>query len=89
MYSLQKNSYTPDIAPLKQSTRDYFSDFRDQALSILCLAGLAGLPQITLPISELDSAPLGLSIIGSPGQDEFLLQVARKIIRELNISPLR
>ena len=74
---------TPDIAPLKESSRDYFAAFRDQALSILCPAGLARLPQINLPVTEINGAPLGLSLIGPSGQDEFLLQLAQIVSDQL------
>ena len=76
---------TPDIAPLKESSRDDFAAFRDQALSILCPAGLARLPQITLPVMEFNGAPLGLSLVGPPGQDEYLLQTALSVAEKLKI----
>jgi amidase len=76
---------TPDIAPLKVSSRDDFATFRDQALSILCPAGLARLPQITLPVMEFNGAPLGLSLVGPPGQDEYLLQTALSVAKKLKI----
>ncbi len=76
---------TPDIAPLKESSREYFAAFRDQALSILCPAGLARLPQISLPVMEFNGAPLGLSLVGAHGQDEFLLHVAATIAEDLKI----
>jgi amidase len=77
---------TPDIAPLKKSTPSFFAEFRNQALSILCIAGLARLPQITLPVMLHAGAPLGLSIIGRHGRDEFLLRVARMLATGLNIA---
>ena len=77
---------TPDIAPLKESSRDYFAAFRDQALSILCPAGLARLPQISIPVMAFNGAPLGLSLIGPPGQDEFLLHVAITVADDLKLA---
>jgi amidase len=77
---------TPDIAPLKESSREDFAAFRDQALSILCPAGLARLPQITLPVTEFNGAPLGLSLVGPPGQDEYLLKTAKSVADHLKIS---
>ncbi|MDP1908234.1 MAG: amidase family protein [Hyphomicrobium sp.] len=40
------------------------------------MAGLAGLPAITLPIAMFDGCPLGLSVIAGPGEDEALLAFA-------------
>ncbi len=54
--------------------------FYSQALALGAIAGLAGLPQLTLPITTLDGLPsglpLGLSLIGPPGSDEALLDLA-------------
>ena len=38
--------------------------------------GLAGLPQVSLPVAQIDGLPLGLSIVGSRGADTMLLEVA-------------
>jgi amidase len=37
------------------------------------MAGLAGLPQVTLPLGRLDGCPLGLSLIAPRGCDCGLL----------------
>ena len=50
--------------------------FRAGALALLCPAGLAGLPQVTLPVGRMDSCPIGLSLIGARGEDEVLLDLA-------------
>lgn len=75
----------PDIAPLIESSKEFFAAFRDQALSILCPAGLARLPQISLPVTELQGAPLGLSLIGPRNQDERILNVAVDVAERLKI----
>ncbi|CJG66542.1 Glutamyl-tRNA(Gln) amidotransferase subunit A [Streptococcus pneumoniae] len=38
-----------------------------------CIAGLSGLPQVTIPAGELDGLPIGLSFIAGYNQDEKLL----------------
>ncbi|MEQ8194808.1 MAG: amidase [Rhodospirillales bacterium] len=76
---------TPDIAPLKTSSPSFFAAFRNQALSILCIAGLARLPQITLPITVHGGAPLGLSVIGPRDGDAFLLRIASRLAGALGI----
>jgi amidase len=51
-------------------------EFRHQAMCLLCISGLAGLPQLSLPVAQLDGLPLGLSIVGRRGADTMLLGIA-------------
>ncbi|MEC8793599.1 MAG: amidase family protein, partial [Pseudomonadota bacterium] len=53
--------------------------FRTAALELLCPAGLAGLPQVSLPAGTVDGAPVGLSLIGPPGGDGQLLAMAEAL----------
>jgi amidase len=53
-----------------------FSEFRAQTLGFTCLAGHAGLPQVSLPAAMAAGCPVGLSFIGWPGSDETLLDLA-------------
>ncbi|MEJ8573895.1 amidase [Microbaculum marinum] len=69
----------PAIAPLAATPVAELEIFRDRALSILCIAGIAGLPQVTIPLASLDGAPLGLSIIGPAGSDRALVDLAGRI----------
>ena len=69
----------PDIAPLRDTPSAQLDDFRARAMSLLCIAGLAGLPQINLPLATLNGCPLGLSILGARGSDARLLALARRI----------
>ena len=48
--------------------------YRHQAMHLLCIAGLGGLPQISLPMAELDGLPLGVSLNGPRGADLQLLE---------------
>lgn len=66
----------PCIAPLRGAPLAEMNAFRRRALALLCAAGLAGLPQISLPGGTLDGCPLGLGLIGPRGADERLLALA-------------
>jgi len=67
---------SPRIAPPKNTPADEIEvRYRNQAICLLCIAGLGGLPQISLPVAELDGMPLGLSIVGPRGGDAALLAV--------------
>lgn len=70
---------SPRIAPRKSTPTDEIEvRYRNQAICLLCIAGLGGLPQISLPVAELDGMPLGLSIVGPRGCDLALLALAQK-----------
>ena len=70
----------PGAAPLRHSPSDDVEvAFRARAISLLCIAGLGGLPQLTLPLGTLDGCPLGLSILGARGTDNALLALAASL----------
>jgi amidase len=56
-----------------------FSEFRSETLAATCLAGHAGLPQISLPAGTAAGCPVGLSFIGWKGGDEALLEIAVRL----------
>jgi amidase len=68
---------SPRIAPLRNSeTTTVEVAFRHQAMCLLSIAGLGGLPQVSLPLATFESCPLGLSLIARRGADETLLAIA-------------
>ena len=69
----------PGIAPPCNSAPAATEDFRARAMSLLCIAGLARLPQVSLPLASLDGRPLGLSLVGARGADLMLLALAKKL----------
>ena len=70
---------TPGIAPLLSMPAPELGEFRGRALSLLCIAGLARLPQINLPFGAIDGCPCGVSIVGPRGSDVALLQLAARL----------
>ena len=70
----------PGIAPLRNTPPAELDDFRGRAMGLLCIAGLARLPQVNLPLGTLDGCPLGLSLIARRGADEMLLRLAATIV---------
>lgn len=69
----------PDIAPLRAADEASLEDYRNQSIQMLCIAGLAGFPQISLPLAGRDGAPLGLSLLGPAGSDRSLIALAERL----------
>jgi amidase len=69
----------PDIAPLAAAGEDGLEHYRNQATKMLCIAGLAGFPQLSLPLGSRLGAPLGLSLLGPAGSDRSLVRLAERL----------
>ena len=63
----------PAIAPELNTPVDMLEDFRGKAMRLLCIAGLAGTPQLSIPVATVQGCPLGLSLMMTRGADRALL----------------
>lgn len=70
---------TRDVAPARTTAHAELMAWRDRNLAFVVPASLAGAPQLTLPAGRLDDAPAGVSLLGLPGDDELLLDLARGV----------
>lgn len=70
---------SPSIALQKDTGGEELEKFRGRALALLCVAGLAGLPQVSLPLAMFASCPLGISLIGPRDADARLLSLSSSI----------
>lgn len=67
---------SPGVAPrIGQSDAD-IDPFRAANEPIGAISGLGRLPQIVLPLTEVDGLPLGLGLAAGRGNDELLLDIA-------------
>ncbi|MCR2807629.1 amidase [Paenibacillus soyae] len=64
----------PSIAPPLNGSGEAVERRRSQTLQLSCVAGLSGLPQVTLPLQGEGRMPIGLSFIAARGQDLRLLE---------------
>ena len=53
--------------------------YRERLIRLTCLASLAGLPEVTVPLVCGDDWRAGISLIGPPGSDRALLRAAREL----------
>ena len=71
----------PCIAPRIDTSAEALESFRVRVMRLTCLAGLSGLPQVTLPVGSVSGCPVGLSFIAWHGGDEALLDLAVQLAR--------
>ncbi|MEX0427595.1 AtzH-like domain-containing protein [Nocardioides sp. DS6] len=62
------SSVAPSAADAQQA--------RDATLRLTCLAGLGGLPAVSLPLRTVRGLPAGLCLLAAPGRDRDLLAMA-------------
>jgi amidase len=71
----------PSIAPPIDLSGEEMESFRVRVMRLTCMAGLAGLPQMNLPVGTVAGCPSGLSLIAWAGGDEALLDLAGPLAR--------
>lgn len=69
----------PDVGALMAASEADLEAQRNRSLRLLCVSGLSGFPQISMPLLSRDGAPIGLSILGPAGSDRTLVHLAAKI----------
>jgi amidase len=76
----------PCTAPRIDISAADMEKFRVRVMRLTCIAGMAGLPQINIPVGTLGGCPIGLSFIGWAGGDEALLDLACELSRHCGIA---
>jgi amidase len=69
----------PDVAPKLALPPQETVAVRERMLALLCVAGLGGLPQLSMPMGIVNGAPVGLSLIAGRGRDALLLALAQTL----------
>ena len=67
---------TPFPAPAKGLSVSEQTPLRNRIACLCSPGGLTGLCQVNLPAGEVDGRPIGLSIVGGPGNDARLVAIA-------------
>lgn len=71
---------TPGLSPLFDTNDQDLALYRNRLMNLTAIAGLAGLPQLHLPICELAGVPCGLSLVGARNSDFQLIQYAKTLL---------
>ncbi|MGH7042764.1 MAG: amidase [Acetobacteraceae bacterium] len=67
---------SPCPAPLLTASINEQESVRQATIGVTAIAGLCGLPEVTLPAGQVHGAPVGLSLVAGPGRDRALLAFA-------------
>ena len=69
----------PDIAPLLSAQDEEIEEIRRISHHLLAISVLCRTPQLSMPLTMKDGAPLGISLMGPVGSDLSLVKLAVKI----------
>jgi amidase len=70
---------SPTVAPRLGLSLEAQTAVREATMGVTAIAGLAGLPEVTLPFARVEGAPVGLSLAAAPGRDRALLALAAHV----------
>lgn len=76
----------PSIAPRPDLSGDGMEVFRKRVMRLTCVAGVGGLPQLSIPAGTINGCPAGLSLMAWAGGDEALLDLAVALAPHCGIS---
>lgn len=71
------------VAPLLDTPADQIDQVRARTFRITCIAGLSGLPQVSIPFTTPDGLPIGISLLGPAGSDVSLIRLATALAKQL------
>ena len=70
------------VAPRRDAEAAAVDAVRLRTMAITCIAGLAGLPQVSIPFAAATPGapfPVGVSLLGPPGSDRALIAIATAV----------
>ena len=71
------------VAPPLDASGAEVDEVRSRTFRISCVAGLAGLPQVSLPFVSASGLPAGISLLGPAGSDLALIELAVSLWQDL------
>jgi amidase len=76
---------TPGEAPQRNLSVEEMEQYRTNTMKLTCIAGLAGFPQVTIPLVKENGIPIGLSFIANHHSDLKLLRWVQQLTNKLPI----
>ena len=76
---------SPIAAPLLTAGPEEQNAVRERSMGVTAIAGLGGLPEVSIPAARLRGAPLGMSLVAAAGRDRMLLRLAERVSEELRL----
>ena len=76
---------SPVPAPKLGASLEAQNAVREGTMGVTAIAGLAGLPEVTLPAARVEGAPVGLSLVAGPGRDRALLALAERLAAAMRL----
>jgi len=76
---------TPALAPRKGAAprrSSGGSGYYPRTLGLTSVAGIAQLPQVSIPVANVEAVPVGLSLLARHGRDGLLLETAKSFAAE-------
>ena len=74
---------SPVVAPLRDQPLSGKRASQARIIRLTCMGGTTGRPQLSMPLTEVDGLPVGLSLMGNRGDDEALIAFALDIEKTL------
>lgn len=71
------------LAPHLAADPATVNDIRMRTMQLTCVAGIGGLPQVSIPLANADGIPVGVSLIGPMGSDRALINLAVQVASDL------
>ena len=75
---------TPGAPPKLDMPAQALAEYRSELMGLTALAGLAGLPQLHLPMGGLSFGPAGISLIGQAHQEGAVIATGMKLVGEVD-----
>lgn len=72
------------LAPRRDADPADVDAVRLRTMAITCIAGLSGLPQVSLPVHAPSGDMLGISLLGPAGSDLALIRLARTLHAQID-----
>ncbi len=68
------------IAPLRSASLKEIEATRMQSSALLAISPLTGIPQISLPLIQMEEMPFGISFLSTLGSDRALVDISLEIM---------